>query len=145
MMAAQGSAMTAVEYLHQSLDDADVRKNLARGAEAIRQASRQIAGRRPITKAAKRKTLQRKLRDAVFSLGRAGAAAREAEHKRERSRRRRRLLLVLVGASLAIGLSGPGRNKARDLFGGQDQVAEPPPASPPRAQQISVDRTEENP
>ena len=136
-MAAQGWATTAVEYLNQSLDAADVAKNLAQGAEAIRRASRQLAGRRPATKAAKKKTLQRKLRDAVFSLGRAGAAAREAQHKRERSRRRWRLLLVLVGASLAIGLSGPARNKARELFAGHNQVTEPPPASPPQPQQTS--------
>jgi hypothetical protein len=144
-MAAQGWATTAVEYLNRSLDDAEVRKNLARGAESIRQASRQIAGRRPATKAAKKKTLQRKLRDAVFSLGRTGAAAREAEKKRERSRRRRRLLLVLAGASLAAGLSGPGRNRARRLFGGQDEVSEPPLASPPpQAQQTPVEPVEEN-
>lgn len=131
-MAAQGWATTAVDYLNRSLDDADVRENLARGAESIRQASRQIAGRPPATKAAK-KTLLRKLRDAVFSLGRAGAAAREAEHKRQRSQRRRLVLLfVLVGASVALGLSGPARSKARGLFGGQDEVSEPTPASPPQ-------------
>lgn len=126
--------MTAIEYVQDSLDDADVRKHLARGADAIRQASRQIAGRRPTTKAAKHKTLPRKLRDAVLSLGRAGAAAREAEHKRERSQRRRKILLfVLVGASAATGLSGPARSKARELFGGQDDVTDPQPASPPQA------------
>jgi hypothetical protein len=130
---AAGWATTAVDYLNESLDDADVRKNLARGAESIRHASRQMAGRRPATKAARKTTLQRKLRDAVFSVGRAGAAAREAEHKRQRSQRRRLMLLfVLVGASVAFGLSGPARSKARGLFGGQDQVSEPPPPSPPQ-------------
>jgi hypothetical protein len=125
--------MTAIEYLQQSLDDADVRKNLARGAEATRQAARQVAGRRP-TKAAKKTTLQRKLRDAVSSLGRAGAAAREAERKRERSQRRRRILLFgLVGTTVAIGLSGPTRSKAREVLGGHDQVSDPQPASPPQA------------
>jgi hypothetical protein len=131
--------MRAVDYVHQSLDDAEVRKHLARGTEAIRQASRQIAGRRPTTKAARNKTLRRKLLAAVFSLGRAGAAAREAENKRERSRRRRRLLLMLAGAGLAIGLSGPARSKIRELFGGHDEVSEPSPASPPQAQQSSVE------
>ncbi len=66
-MAAQEWATTAVDYLNRSLEDADVRENLARGAESFRQASRQIAGRPPATKAAKNKTLPRKLRDAVFS------------------------------------------------------------------------------
>lgn len=132
-MAAQERAMTAIEYVQLSLEDADVRKNLARGTEAIRHASRQIAGRRPTTKAAKQTSLQRKIRDAVLSLGRAGAAAREAERKRERSRRRRRILLfVLGGGSVAIGLSGPARSKARELFGGQDQASDPQPASPPQ-------------
>src|SRR4051794_34735712 len=132
-MAAQGWAMTAIEYLQQSLDDADVRKNLARGAEATRHAIRQVAGRRPATKAAKKTSLQRKLRDAVFSLGRAGAAAREAERKRERSQRRRRiLLLVLVGATAATALSGTARNKAREVLGGHDQAPDPQPPSPPQ-------------
>lgn len=134
-MAESGWATTAVEYLQQSLDDADVRKNLARGAEAIRQATRQVAGRRPATKAAKKTTLRRKLRLAVLSLGRAGAAAREAEHKRGRAQRRRRVLLFVVGTSVAIGLSGPARKKASELFGGQDdvpdqQAAESPPQAP---------------
>jgi len=131
-MAARGWATSAVDYLNRSLDDSDVRKNLARGVESIRQASRQLAGRRPTTKAARSKTLPRKLRDAVFSLGRAGAAAREAEHKRRRSRRRRLILLiVLVGAGGAIGLSGRARGKVRDRFGDQDEGLEPPPASSP--------------
>jgi hypothetical protein len=125
--------MTAIEYLQQSLEDADVRKNLARAAEATRQATRQLAGRRPASKAAKKTTPQRKLRDAVFSLGHAGAAAREAERKRERSQRRRRtLLLVLVGVTVAIGLSEPPRNKARETLGGHDQVSDPQPPSHPQ-------------
>jgi hypothetical protein len=134
-MAAEGWATTAVDYVNRSLDEADVRKNLARGAESIRQAARQIAGRRPTTKAEK-KPLPRKLRDAVLSLARAGAAAREAEQKRERSKRRRRILLfVLVGAGVAVGLSGPARTKAQGLFGGQDEVSEPTP----EAQQSPVE------
>jgi hypothetical protein len=129
-MATQAWAMTAIEYLQQSLDDADVRKNLARGAEATRQATRQALGRRPATKAAKKTTLQRKLRDAVLSLGRAGAAAREAERKRERSQRRRRiLLLVLAAATAATGLSRAARNKAHQVLGGHDKVSDPQPPS----------------
>jgi hypothetical protein len=132
-MATQGWATTAVDYLNQSLDDADVRKNLARGAESIRQASRQITGRRPATKTTKRKALLSRLRDAVLSFGRAGAAAREAELKRERSQRRRRMLLVLIAASAAIGLSGPVRTKARKLSSAHDdQVSDPQPESPPQ-------------
>jgi hypothetical protein len=128
--------MTAVEYLQQSLDDADVRKNLARGVDATRQATRQAAGRPPTTKAAKRTTLRRKLRDAVFSLGRAGAAAREAEHKRARAQRRRRVLLLVVGASVAIGLSGPARSKLSGLLGGGEDVPDRQAGAPP---QPSVD------
>lgn len=131
-MAAQGWATRAVEYLQQSLDDAEVRKNLARGAEAIRQASRQLAGRRPATKAAKNTTLPRKLRDAALSLGRAGAAAREAERKRARAQRRKRVLLFVVGASVAIGLSAPVRHKAGELFGGPDDIPDQQAASPPQ-------------
>ncbi len=41
------------------------------------------------------------------------------------------LLFLLVGASVALGLSGPARSKARGLFGGHDEVSEPAPASPP--------------
>lgn len=130
----QGRVLTTIEYVQQSLNDADVRNNLARGAEGIRQASRQVGGRRSLTKAAKKKTLRGKLRDAVASLGRAGAAAREAELKRERSQRRRRVLLcVLVAAGVAAGLSGPVRNKVRERFSGQREVTEPQTASPPEA------------
>ncbi|MEA2282251.1 MAG: hypothetical protein QOK21_2858 [Solirubrobacteraceae bacterium] len=131
-MAAQGWATTGVEYLQQSLDDADVRKNLARGVDAIRQATRQAAGRPPTTKAAKKTTLRRKLRDAVLSLGRAGAAAREAEHKRARAQRRRRVLLLVVGASVGIGLGAPARNKASGLLGGEQDVPDQQGGSPPQ-------------
>lgn len=130
-MATQGWAIRAVEYIQQSLDDADVRKNLARAADASRQASRQLTGRRLATKAAKRTTLRRKLRDALLSLGGAGAAAREAERKRARSRRRRRVLLFVVGASIAIALSTPARGRAVELFGGPDDLPVDEAAPPP--------------
>jgi hypothetical protein len=139
-MASNGRATAAIEYLNQALDDAEVRKNVARALGATQRASGQLAGRRPATKGARKKRLQRQLREAVLSLGRAGVAAREAERKRERSQRRRRiLLLVLVGGSVAIGLSGPARRKVLGLFGGQDEVSEPPAASSPQAQQTSVE------
>lgn len=130
----QGRVLTTIEYVQQSLNDADVRNNLARGAEAMRQASRQVGGRRPLTKTAKKKTLRTKLRDAVASLGRAGAAAREAELKRARSQRRRRVVLVvLIAAGGAAGVSGPVRDKVRERFGGQHEVTEPQTASSPVA------------
>lgn len=131
-MAADGRSLAAIEYLQQSLDDTEVRKNLARGAEAIQRAANQLTGdKNRMPKSSRRARLQRQLRVAVTSFGRAGAAAREAELARQRSRRRRRLVLVLVVmvVTASAGASPAVRSKARDLTGGQDGDGEPQPAA----------------
>jgi hypothetical protein len=129
-MAADGRSLAAIEYLQQSLDDTEVRKNLARGAEAIRRAANQLTGdRNRVPKSSRRTRLLRQLREAVTSFGRAGAAAREAELARQRSRRRRRLVLVMMLMTAGAGASPAVRGKARDLTGGQGGDGEPQPAA----------------
>lgn len=130
-MAADGRSLAAIEYLQQSLDDTEVRKNLARGAAAIQRAANQLTGdKNRMPKSSRRARLQRQLREAVTSFGRAGAAAREAELARQRSRRRRRrLVLVLMVMTAGAGASPAVRGKARDLTGGQDSDGEPQPTA----------------
>lgn len=131
-MAADGRSLRAIEYLQQSLDDADVRKHLARGADAITRARGQMTGRNNrVAKSSRRARLQGQIREAVTSFGRAGAAAREAELKRERSRRRRRravLILTVLAAGAGAGASPAVRGKVRDMSGRTDGDDEPQPA-----------------
>ena len=132
-MAADGRSLTAIEYLQQSLDDADVRKHLARGADAITRAYGQVTGRnKRVTKTSRRARLQGQIREAATSFGRAGAAAREAELKRQRSRRRRRRVLVLtvVAAGAGASASPAVRGKARDMRGRQDGQPQPAATTP---------------
>jgi hypothetical protein len=134
-MAREERSLVAVEYLQHALDDADVRRNLARGAAAIRSAAGQLGTRGNRTsRATRRKRLQDQLREAVTSFGRVGAAAREAELARRRSRRRRRLALVLVAAGAGAGAAPSVRGKLRSTTENQDgemgPVAAPTPAPP---------------
>lgn len=131
-------ATTVTDRLNRWLEDADVRDNVVRAAESLRQASKLVVRRQPAVKTAKSKRLQHRLRDAASSLGRARTAAREAEEKRVRSQRRRRILLLgLAGGGAAIAVSGPARSKLRGLFDGQEETPEPPP--PPDAQLAAVE------
>lgn len=132
-MAADGRSLTAIEYLQQSLDDADVRTHLARGADAITRAFRQMTGRENrVVKTSRPARLQGQIREAVTSFGRAGAAAREAELKRQRSRRRRRrVVLVLTVAAAGAGASASSavRGKARDMTDRQADDDQPQPVA----------------
>jgi hypothetical protein len=133
-MAADQRSLTAIEYLQQSLDDADVRKHLARGADAINRVFRQMSGRdNRVAKTSRRARLQGQVREAVTSFGRAGAAAREAELKRQRIRRRqRRLVLALTVAAGTAGATAAMRGKTDDMSDRQDGDGAPkPPAAPP--------------
>ncbi|MDQ3691308.1 MAG: hypothetical protein M3406_15010 [Chloroflexota bacterium] len=97
---------TPAARMERLIGNADVRQNLVRATDALGRARSQASGRQPASKVAKSAALQRRIRDAVLSLGRAGAAAREAERKRERAQRQKRIaLLVLLGAGIAA--AGP--------------------------------------
>lgn len=109
-MSHDGRSLAAIESLQHMLDDADVRRNLARGAGAIQRASGVVSRdrKRAVTKASRRTQMRHQLQEAVTAFGRVGAAAREAELKRQRSRRRRRRLVMVLavsGAGLATGLA----------------------------------------
>lgn len=117
-MSHDGRSLAAIESLQHMLDDADVRRNLARGAGAVQRASGLLSGNRKRgTKTSRRRDVQRQLREAVTSFGRVGTAAREAELKRRRSRRRRRrfaTLLAVSGAGAATGLAVRARARGDD-------------------------------
>jgi hypothetical protein len=128
-MSHDGRSLAAIESLQHMLDDADVRRNLARGAGAVQRASGLLSGDgKRQSKTSRRKGVQQ-LREAVTSFGRVGAAAREAELKRQRSRRRRRrfvTVLAVSGAGAATSLAVRGRTR-----GGDDTDSPPAAAATP--------------
>lgn len=126
-------SLAAIESLQHMLDDADVRRNLARGAGAIQRASGLVSRdrKRVVTRASRRTQVQHQLHEAVTAFGRVGAAARDAELKRQRSRRRRRRLVMVLavsGVGLAAGLAV--RANAGDETDRGDGAAGPQAAAP---------------
>ncbi len=117
---AAGQAARNNPYLHQLLEDEDLRDNLRTAYESSRRAyGRMSNGKGPATALLDDKKTQKELRAAVHSLRDAADTLRGAKKK---SRGPRLLLLLVVGAVGALVASESLRNKVLDaLFGAEEE------------------------
>lgn len=116
-------ALNQSPYIQRLLQDPQLRRNLAEGYGASRDAYARLSnGKAPARALFEDKRVKRDLRKATYSLRDAGEALREGPKRKKRLGIGRLLLLSVVATAVALGLSEGLRKKALDaLFGAEEE------------------------